>query len=53
MLSILNSKNLIQNLLLTSVVFAASFPSAADAPPKLVQQFLGKYCLECHNADVQ
>ncbi len=27
--------------------------SAADAPPKVVQQFLGKYCLECHDADVQ
>ena len=22
-------------------------------PPKLVQQFLGKYCLECHDKDVQ
>jgi len=30
----------------------ASSP-AADAPPKLVQQFLGKYCLECHDADTQ
>ena len=48
-LSILNSKNLI----LTSAVFAASFAAAADAPPKVVQQFLGKYCLECHDADVQ
>jgi hypothetical protein len=27
--------------------------AAADAPPKLVQQFLGKYCSECHDADVQ
>ncbi len=26
---------------------------AADDAPKLVQQFLGKYCLECHDADVQ
>ena len=26
---------------------------AADEGPKLVQQFLGKYCLECHDADVQ
>jgi len=26
---------------------------AGDEPPKLVQQFLGKYCLECHDADVQ
>ena len=32
---------------------AATFTHAADAPPKLVQQFLGKYCLECHDADVQ
>ncbi len=48
-LSILNSKNLI----LTSAVFAATFASAADDSPKLVQQFLGKYCLECHDADVQ
>jgi len=45
----LNSKNLI----FTSAVFAAYFAAAADAPPKLVQQFLGKYCLECHDADVQ
>lgn len=32
-------------------------PAAAPAPklppPQLVQQFLGKYCLECHDADVQ
>jgi len=48
-LSILNPKNLI----LTSAVFAATFAAAADAPPKVVQQFLGKYCLECHDADVQ
>jgi hypothetical protein len=45
----LNSKNLI----LTSAALAATFATAADAPPKLVQQFLGKYCLECHDADVQ
>ncbi|MCX6837159.1 MAG: DUF1592 domain-containing protein, partial [Verrucomicrobia bacterium] len=32
---------------------AATLTHAADAPPKLVQQFLGKYCLECHDADVQ
>jgi hypothetical protein len=32
---------------------AATFAHAADAPPKLVQQFLSKYCLECHDADVQ
>ncbi|HRH96882.1 MAG TPA: DUF1587 domain-containing protein, partial [Prosthecobacter sp.] len=45
----MNSKN----LLLILAVFAASFAHAADDPPKLVQQFLGKYCLECHDADVQ
>ena len=33
--------------------FAATLTHAADVPPKLVQQFLGKYCLECHDADVQ
>ncbi|MDZ4401734.1 DUF1592 domain-containing protein [Prosthecobacter sp.] len=49
----MNSKNLIQNLLFTSAVFAASSAHAADTPPKVVQQFLGKYCLECHDADVQ
>jgi hypothetical protein len=32
---------------------AATLTYAADAPPKVVQQFLGKYCLECHDADVQ
>ncbi|HBJ86998.1 MAG TPA: hypothetical protein DDZ88_24695 [Verrucomicrobiales bacterium] len=31
---------------------AVPFAQAADAP-QLVQQFLGKYCLECHDADVQ
>jgi hypothetical protein len=33
--------------------FAATLTHATDAPPKIVQQFLGKYCLECHDADVQ
>jgi hypothetical protein len=32
---------------------ATSFAHAADDTPKLVQQFLGKYCLECHDADAQ
>ena len=32
---------------------AATLIHAADAPPKIVQQFIGKYCLECHDADVQ
>ena len=26
---------------------------AADAPPQIVKQFLGKYCLKCHDAEVQ
>ena len=26
---------------------------AAEDAPKMAQQFLGKYCLECHDADVQ
>ena len=33
--------------------FAATFSHAAADAPKVVQQFLGKYCLECHDADVQ
>ncbi|MCX6854376.1 MAG: DUF1592 domain-containing protein [Verrucomicrobia bacterium] len=32
---------------------ATSILRAADDTPKLTQQFLGKYCLECHDADVQ
>ena len=31
----------------------ASAPAPKPSPPQLVQQFLGKYCLECHDADVQ
>ncbi|MFZ4764954.1 MAG: DUF1595 domain-containing protein, partial [Roseimicrobium sp.] len=30
-----------------------SSSDAAEAPPKLVQQFLNQYCAECHDADVQ
>ncbi|MFO1484405.1 MAG: DUF1592 domain-containing protein [Verrucomicrobiaceae bacterium] len=49
----MNSKTLIKNLLLlTSAVFPIS-PTHADDAPKLVQQFLSKYCLECHDADTQ
>ncbi|MFN0077997.1 MAG: DUF1592 domain-containing protein [Prosthecobacter sp.] len=33
--------------------FASASVHAADDTPQLVQQFLGKYCLECHDADVQ
>ena len=39
--------------LLGLALATASLASAADAPPKVVQQFLGRYCLECHDADVQ
>ncbi|MFM7607171.1 MAG: DUF1587 domain-containing protein, partial [Prosthecobacter sp.] len=52
-LSILNSRNLILTSAVFAASFAASFAAAADAPPKIVQQFLGKYCIECHDADVQ
>lgn len=47
----MNSKKLI----FTSAFFVASLATAfaADDAPKRVQQFLGKYCLECHDADVQ
>lgn len=34
-------------------LLAASISAAADTPPKIVNTFLGKYCLECHDADVQ
>lgn len=38
-----------------AVIVSVSASHAEDKllPPKLVQQFLGKYCLECHDADVQ
>jgi len=35
------------------LALSTTLSNAADAPPKVVQQFLGKYCLECHDADVQ
>ncbi|WP_343203739.1 DUF1592 domain-containing protein [Brevifollis gellanilyticus] len=38
---------------MTSAIFTASFAFGVDAPPQVVQQFLGKYCLECHDADTQ
>lgn len=39
----------------TLTMFAASSAHAEDKapPPKLVELFLNKYCLECHDADVQ
>lgn len=43
---IVRSSVLLSLALLTTV-------HAADDAPKLAQQFLGKYCLECHDADVQ
>ena len=38
-------------LLLSALVVTASM-RAADASAKSVEQFLGRYCLECHDADV-
>ena len=32
---------------------ASLLASAAETPPKLVPQFIGKYCLECHDAEIQ
>jgi hypothetical protein len=39
-------------LLVLSAFLTASLASAAEAPSKTVEQFLGRYCLECHDADV-
>jgi hypothetical protein len=39
-------------LLVLSSVFAAGLMPAAEPPAKLVEQFLSRYCLECHDADV-
>ena len=41
-----------RTLLLLSALFAAASMRAADASPKSVEQFLSRYCLECHDADV-
>ena len=39
---------------LTWTLLGAVVPDlAADTPAKVVEQFLGRYCLECHDADVQ
>lgn len=35
------------------VLVSATHAEDKLPPPKLVQQFLGKYCQECHDADVQ
>ena len=39
-------------LLTLPALFAAAASHAADAPAKSVEQFLNRYCLECHDADV-
>ena len=39
-------------MLALSALFAAAAGHAADAPAKSVEQFLNRYCLECHDADV-
>ena len=39
-------------LLVLSAFLTAGLASAAEAPSKTVEQFLGRYCLECHDADV-
>ncbi len=40
-----------RTLLVLSALVAAGPMRAADAPAKSVEQFLGRYCLECHDAD--
>ncbi|NBU11346.1 MAG: DUF1592 domain-containing protein, partial [Proteobacteria bacterium] len=37
---------------LAAMVFVSAI-HAADAPPQIVRQFVGKYCLKCHDSDVQ
>jgi hypothetical protein len=39
-------------LLALSATLSAGASHAADAPVKSVEQFLNRYCLECHDADV-
>jgi hypothetical protein len=41
-----------RTLLILSAVFATGLMPAAEPPAKLVEQFVSKYCLECHDADV-
>ena len=40
-------------LLAVSAILSAATLSAAETPAKQVEQFLSRYCLECHAADVQ
>ena len=42
----------LRTLLLLSALVAAASMRAADASAKSVEQFLSRYCLECHDADV-
>ena len=42
----------LRTLLALSALFAAGPLPAAEAPTKSVEQFLNRYCLECHDADV-
>ena len=39
-----------RTLLVIATVFAAGLLPAAEAPAKQVEQFLNRYCLECHDA---
>mgnify|MGYP000338731846 CR=1 FL=1 len=39
-----------RTLLIIATVFAAGLLPAAEAPAKQVEQFLNRYCLECHDA---
>lgn len=49
----LNFRPPIPRLFLAAAACTAAGAPAADAPTQPVQQFLAKYCLECHDADVQ
>jgi hypothetical protein len=40
-------------LLALSAILSAATLAAAETPAKQVEQFLSRYCLECHAADVQ
>ena len=42
-----------RTLMAMSALVAAGTSHAAEAPAKSVEQFLGRYCLECHDAEVQ
>ncbi|HAL70342.1 MAG TPA: hypothetical protein DCP71_01015, partial [Verrucomicrobiales bacterium] len=45
--------HLVASLATMLFTVAASHAEESLPPPKIVQQFLGKYCLECHDADAQ